>query len=45
MRNPARISGRVGQLTVNGKPVPGTLLPLAPPGAVVRVEAVVTLPG
>ncbi len=45
VRNPARISGRVGQLTVDGTPVPGTLLPLAPPGAVVRVEAVVALPG
>jgi cellobiose phosphorylase len=41
VRNPARISGRVGELTVDGTPVPGTLLPPARPGAVVSVEAVV----
>jgi cellobiose phosphorylase len=41
VRNPARISGRVGELTVDGTPVPGTLLRPAPPGAVVSVEAVV----
>ena len=41
VRNPARISGRVGELTVDGRRVPGTLLPLAPPGTVIRVEAVV----
>jgi cellobiose phosphorylase len=41
VRNPARISGRVGELTIDGTLVRGTLLPLAPPGAVVSVEAVV----
>jgi hypothetical protein len=41
VRNPARIGGRVGELTVDGTQVRGTLLPLAPPGAVVSVEAVV----
>ena len=41
VRNPARISGRVGELTVDGTPVRGTLLFPAPPGAVVCVEAVV----
>ena len=41
VRNPARISGRVGELTVDGTPVRGTLLSPAPPGAVVCVEAVV----
>jgi cellobiose phosphorylase len=41
VRNPARISGRVGELTVDGTPVRGTLLPPAPTGAVVSVEAVV----
>jgi cellobiose phosphorylase len=45
VRNPARISGRVGELTVDGTPVRGTLMPPAPPGAVVRVEAVVAIPG
>ena len=45
VRNPARISGRVGELTVDGTRVRGTLLPLAPPGAVVRVEAVIAIAG
>ncbi|GAB2607516.1 glycosyl transferase [Streptomyces capparidis] len=38
---PAGTRGRVRRLTVDGREVPGTLLPPAPAGSVVRVEAVI----
>jgi Glycosyl hydrolase 36 superfamily, catalytic domain len=41
VRNPDRISGRVANLEVDGRLVRGTLVPLAPAGTTVRVEAVV----
>jgi cellobiose phosphorylase len=41
VRNPGRISGRVTHLEVGGQRIDGTLVPLAPPGATVQVEAVV----
>jgi cellobiose phosphorylase len=41
VRKAAGIKGRVRQLTVDGQPVDGTLLPLAPAGTTVWVEAVV----
>jgi cellobiose phosphorylase len=41
VRNPAGVSGRVGHLLVGGEPIAGTLVPLAPPGATVNVEAVI----
>ena len=40
VRNPDRISGRVTHLEVDGRRIEGTLVPLAPPGAAVQVEAV-----
>jgi cellobiose phosphorylase len=41
VRNPDRISGRAMHLEVDGRRIEGTLVPLAPPGATVQVEAVV----
>ena len=41
VRNPDRISGRVANLEVDGHLVKGTLVPLAPAGTTVHVEAVV----
>ena len=41
VRNPDRISGRVACLEVDGQRVEGTLVPLAPPGTTVHVEAVI----
>ena len=41
VRNPGRISGRVAHLEVGGQRIEGTLVPPAPPGATVQVEAVV----
>jgi cellobiose phosphorylase len=41
VRKPVGALGRVRRLTVDGEPVEGTLIPLAPAGATVRVEAVV----
>jgi cellobiose phosphorylase len=41
VRNPDRISGRAAHLEVGGRRIEGTLVPLAPPGATVQVEAVV----
>jgi len=41
VRNPDRISGRVANLEVDGHLVNGTLVPLAPSGTTVHVEAVV----
>jgi len=41
VRNPDRISGRVADLEVDGQRVRGTLVPLAPAGTTVQVEAVV----
>jgi cellobiose phosphorylase len=41
VRKPAGASGRVSYLIVDGERIEGTLLPVAPPGAVVQVEAVV----
>ncbi len=41
VRKPAGVKGRVRQLTVDGRPVDGTLLPPAPAGSTVWVEAVV----
>jgi cellobiose phosphorylase len=41
VRNPDRISGRAAHLEVDGRRIEGTLVPLAPPGATVQVEAVV----
>ena len=38
---PDRISGRVAFLEVDGQRIEGTLVPLAPPGTTVHVEAVV----
>jgi cellobiose phosphorylase len=36
--------GRVRQLRVNGDLIPGTLVPLAPPGATVTVDGVLGCP-
>ncbi len=41
VRNPDRISGQVAFLEVDGQRIEGTLVPLAPPGTTVHVEAVV----
>jgi cellobiose phosphorylase len=41
VRNPGHISGRADHLLVDGQRIDGTLLPLAAPGAIVRVEAVI----
>ena len=41
VRNPDRISGQVAFLEVDGQRIDGTLVPLAPPGTTVHVEAVV----
>jgi cellobiose phosphorylase len=41
VRNPDRISGRVAHLEVDGQRIDGTLVPLAPAGSTVQVEAVV----
>jgi len=41
VRNPNRVSGRAASLRVDGRPVRGTLVPVAPPGAIVHVEAVI----
>jgi len=42
VRNPGGASGRVRPLRVDGERVAGTLVPLAPVGATVGVEAVIT---
>jgi cellobiose phosphorylase len=34
-------AGRVRQVRVNGEPIDGTLVPPAPPGATVRIEAII----
>ena len=39
VRQPLGVTGRVGRLVVDGKPVEGNLVPEAPAGSVVRVEA------
>jgi cellobiose phosphorylase len=44
VRNPDRTGGRVTHLTVDGQPIDGTLVPLALPGAIVHVEAIIRLP-
>jgi cellobiose phosphorylase len=44
VRSPGGAGGRVGHLRVDGEPVAGTLVPLAPPGATVNVEAVIERP-
>lgn len=41
VRDPDRISGRVAHLEVDGQRIDGTLVPLAPAGSTVQVEAVV----
>ncbi len=41
VRNPDRARGRVTCLEVDGQRIEGTLVPLAPPGSTVRVEAVI----
>jgi cellobiose phosphorylase len=41
VRKESGSTGRVGGLTVDGSAVVGTLVPLAPPGSTVVVEAVV----
>jgi cellobiose phosphorylase len=41
VHKPAGTSGRVSHLVVDGERIDGTLLPVAPRGAVVRVEAIV----
>jgi cellobiose phosphorylase len=41
VRKPVGVRGRVRELIVDGRAVPGTLLPVAPAGSVVRVEAVI----
>jgi cellobiose phosphorylase len=41
VRKPQGGRGRVSHLVVDGRRVEGTLVPLAPPGSIVRVEAVV----
>jgi cellobiose phosphorylase len=40
--NPRRVGGRVTGLSVDGRPVDGTLVPLAPAGATVEVRAEIT---
>ncbi|HEU5111182.1 MAG TPA: glycosyl transferase, partial [Micromonosporaceae bacterium] len=44
VRKPGGVAGRVTHLLVDGERVDGTLVPPAAPGAVVRVEAVVSSP-
>ena len=44
VRDPAGAGGRVSQLLAGGEPVAGTLLPVAPVGATVLVEAVIAVP-
>ncbi len=41
VRKPVGVSGRVSHLLVGGQLSVGTLVPLAPPGATVKVEAVI----
>jgi len=41
VRDPAGAGGRVSRLLADGEPVAGTLLPVAPAGATVIVEAVI----
>jgi cellobiose phosphorylase len=41
VRNPGQVCGRARHLIVDGQRIDGTLLPPAPPGATVRVEAVI----
>ena len=41
VRNPGRVSGRVTHLDVQGQRIEGTLVPLAPAGATVRVGAAI----
>jgi cellobiose phosphorylase len=41
VRNPDRVSGRVTHLEVQGQPIEGTLVPPAPAGTTVHVEAVI----
>ena len=41
VRKPGGVLGRVRSLSVDGVDVPGTLVPLAPPGSVVHISAVV----
>jgi cellobiose phosphorylase len=41
VRSPDRLSGQVAFLEVDGQRIEGTLVPLAPPGTTVNVEAVV----
>jgi len=41
VRSAAGAGGRVGHLVVDGQPTAGTLVPLAPPGSTVNVEAVI----
>jgi cellobiose phosphorylase len=41
VRNPDRASGRVTHLEVQGQRIEGTLVPLAPAGTTVHVEAVI----
>jgi len=41
VRSAAGAGGRVGHLVVDGRPTAGTLVPLAPPGSTVNVEAVI----
>jgi cellobiose phosphorylase len=41
VRNPDQVSGRVRSLRVDGQPVEGTLVPLAPAGSTVRVDVVI----
>jgi cellobiose phosphorylase len=41
VRNPDRLSGQAAFLEVDGQRIEGTLVPLAPPGTTVHVEAVV----
>ena len=44
VHDPAGAGGRVSRLLADGKPVAGTLLPVAPVGATVMVEAVIAVP-
>ncbi len=41
VRKPAGHTGRVSQVCVNGEPITGTLVPPAPPGATVSIEAII----
>jgi cellobiose phosphorylase len=41
VRNPHGVRGRAVRVLVDGKPIAGTLVPLACPGATVRVEVVI----